>query len=135
MVEGDDPTVMHQLMASATEQCVQEIRSIQERARSAAKEVPPARPRWPMNIWISQGVDMSEGVGWSQAEGSWRAHQIPILDPVANPAHLKLLEEWMRSYRPEELFDKQGALISELKDLSPCGQDASVAIRMQTEEC
>lgn len=122
VVEGDDPAVMHQLMASVTEQCIQEIRAIQHRARSAGAEVAPVRPRWPMIILRSpKGWTCPKELDGHKLEGSWRAHQMPILDPATNPAHLKLLEKWMRSYRPEELFDEQGMLIPELKELSPCG--------------
>jgi len=122
VVEGDDPAVMHQLMASVTEQCIQEIRAIQHQARSASVEVAPVRPRWPMIILRSpKGWTCPKELDGHKLEGSWRAHQMPILDPATNPAHLKLLEKWMRSYRPEELFDEQGMLIPELKELAPCG--------------
>jgi xylulose-5-phosphate/fructose-6-phosphate phosphoketolase len=119
LVEGDDPAIMHQKMASALEQCIQEIRSIQKHARSTHTA---ERPRWPMIIlktpkgWT--GVKELDG---HKLEGSWRCHEIPILDVATNPAHLQLLEGWMRSYKPEELFDKSGKLIAELKELAPLG--------------
>jgi len=119
MVEGDDPAIMHQKMASTLEHCVQEIRSIQKHARSTHTA---ERPRWPMIIlktpkgWT--GVKELDG---HKLEGSWRSHEIPILDVATNPAHLQLLEGWMRSYKPEELFDESGTLIAELKELAPQG--------------
>jgi xylulose-5-phosphate/fructose-6-phosphate phosphoketolase len=122
VVEGDDPAVMHQKMASVTEHCIQEIHSIQEKARSLPAGVAPERPRWPMIILRSpKGWTGPKELDGHKIEGSWRAHQIPVLDPVTNPAHLKVVESWMRSYRPEELFDKNGTLIPELKALAPVG--------------
>ena len=122
VVEGDDPAVMHQLMATVTEQCIQEIRAIQHEARNASSETAPKRPRWPMIILRSpKGWTCPKELDGHKLEGSWRAHQMPILDPTTNPAHLELVEEWLRSYRPEELFDEQGTLIPELKELSPSG--------------
>jgi xylulose-5-phosphate/fructose-6-phosphate phosphoketolase len=122
VVEGDDPAVMHQLMANVTEQCIQEIRLIQHEARNTSAETSPKRPRWPMIILRSpKGWTCPKELDGHKLEGSWRAHQMPILDPVTNPAHLKLVEKWLRSYKPEELFDEQGTLIPELKELSPRG--------------
>ncbi len=118
-VEGDDPTIMHPKMASTLEHCIQEIRSIQKHARSTNIA---ERPRWPMVIlktpkgWT--GVKELDG---HKLEDSWRSHEIPILDVATNPAHLQLLEGWMRSYKPEELFDESGKLIAELKELAPQG--------------
>ena len=107
-VEGDDPAVMHQKMAAVMEHCVPEIRAIQEEARSEP-ERRPERPRWPMIILRTpKGWTCPKEVDGHKLEGSWRAHQMPILDPKTNPAHLKLVEEWMRSYKPEELFDESG---------------------------
>ena len=119
LVEGDDPAIMHQKMAATLEHCIQEIRSIQKHARSTHTA---ERPRWPMIIlktpkgWT--GVKELDG---HKLEGSWRSHEIPILDVATNPAHLQLLEGWMRSYKPEELFDESGTLIDELKELAPQG--------------
>ena len=120
LVEGDDPTVMHQKMADAMERCVLEIRAIQNHARNA--EVAPERPRWPMIILRSpKGWTCPKELDGHRLEGSWRAHQMPILDPVSNPAHLALVESWLLSYRPEELFDEDGRLIAELKAMAPLG--------------
>ena len=120
LVEGDDPTVMHEKMADAMERCVLEIRAIQNHARNA--EVAPERPRWPMIILRSpKGWTCPKELDGHRLEGSWRAHQMPILDPVSNPAHLALVESWLLSYRPEELFDEDGRLIAELKAMAPLG--------------
>ena len=120
LVEGDDPTVMHQKMADAMERCVLEIRAIQNHARNA--EVAPERPRWPMIILRSpKGWTCPKELDGHRLEGSWRAHQMPILDPVSNPAHLAMVESWLLSYRPEELFDEDGRLIAELKAMAPLG--------------
>jgi xylulose-5-phosphate/fructose-6-phosphate phosphoketolase len=122
VVEGDDPEKMHQLMAGVMEHCVNEIRTIQEKARSASAGTVPERPRWPMIILRSpKGWTGPKEMDGHKIEGSWRAHQIPILDPMTNPAHLALVENWMRSYKPEELFDESGKLIAELKELAPVG--------------
>ena len=125
VVEGDEPEAMHQRMASVMEHCVLEIRAIQAGAREAARANPdatPARPLWPMIVLRTpKGWGCPKELDGHKLEGSWRAHQIPITDPVTNPAHLKLVEQWMRSYRPEELFDEAGALIPELAAMAPTG--------------
>jgi xylulose-5-phosphate/fructose-6-phosphate phosphoketolase len=109
-------------MAAVMEHCVTQIRAIQQKARSAPAGTPVERPRWPMIILRSpKGWTCPKEIDGHKLEGSWRAHQMPILDPVTNPAHLKLVENWMRSYRPEELFDESGALIPELKEMAPKG--------------
>jgi xylulose-5-phosphate/fructose-6-phosphate phosphoketolase len=121
-VEGDDPTVMHPKMAAALEEAVLEIKAIQEKARSAPADAPVERPRWPMIVLRSpKGWTCPKEIDGHKLEGSWRAHQMPILDPVTNPAHLQLVEHWMRSYKPEELFDEHGTLIEELRTLPPTG--------------
>jgi xylulose-5-phosphate/fructose-6-phosphate phosphoketolase len=121
VVEGDDPAVMHQKMAAVMEHCVLEIRAIQAAAR-ANPDTPPARPIWPMIILRTpKGWTCPKELDGHKLEGSWRAHQIPITDPVTNPAHLKLVEQWMRSYRPEELFDEAGALVPDLAEMAPTG--------------
>jgi xylulose-5-phosphate/fructose-6-phosphate phosphoketolase len=122
VVEGDDTTAMHPKMAAVMEHCITEIRAIQQKARSAVPGTPVERPRWPMIILRTpKGWTCPKEIDGHKLEGSWRAHQMPILDPVTNPAHLKLVEKWMRSYKPEELFDESGALITELKEMAPKG--------------
>jgi xylulose-5-phosphate/fructose-6-phosphate phosphoketolase len=121
-VEGDDPALMHPKMAEVLEHCTLEIRDLQQKARSAPSDAPTKRPRWPMIVLRSpKGWTCPKEIDGHQLEGSWRAHQMPILDPVTNPEHLKLVEHWMRSYRPEELFDEAGTLIAELRELPPKG--------------
>ena len=118
-VEGSEPQSMHQAMAATLEHCVLEIRRIQDEARQSGKA---SRPRWPMIILRSpKGWTAPRKVDGHYLEGFWRAHQIPITDIAANPAHLKILETWMRGYKPEELFGEQGQLIPELKALAPKG--------------
>jgi xylulose-5-phosphate/fructose-6-phosphate phosphoketolase len=122
VVEGDDPMVMHQKMAAVMEHCVNEIRAIQSVARSAAPGTPVERPRWPMIVLRTpKGWTCPKEIDGHKLEGSWRAHQMPILDPVTNPAQLREVEGWLRSYKPEELFDENGTLIKELKEMAPVG--------------
>jgi xylulose-5-phosphate/fructose-6-phosphate phosphoketolase len=119
VVEGEDPPIMHREMARTLEQCIVEIQSIQERERRSGT---PHRPRWPMIILRSpKGWTAPAQMDGHKIEGSWRAHQVPITDVESNPAHFKLLETWMLSYRPHELFDSNGRLISELQALAPTG--------------
>jgi len=126
IVEGDDPAIMHPKMAAVMEHCITEIRAIQQKARTAGGT--PERPRWPMIILRTpKGWTCPKEIDGHKLEGSWRAHQMPILDPVTNPAHLKLVEHWMRSYKPEELFDESGALIPELKAMAPTGDSRITA--------
>jgi xylulose-5-phosphate/fructose-6-phosphate phosphoketolase len=121
-VEGDDPAVMHPAMAAALEECVLEIKAIQQKARSAPADAKVERPRWPMVVLRSpKGWTCPKEIDGHKLEGSWRAHQMPILDPVTNPAHLAMVEQWMRSYRPEELFDEHGTLVEELRAMAPRG--------------
>jgi len=118
-VEGSDPRSMHQAMAATLEHCVLKIRKIQKEARRTGKAV---RPRWPMIVLRSpKGWTAPRKVGEHYLEGYWRAHQVPIADIATNPADLKVLEKWMHSYKPEELFDKDGRVIPELKALAPKG--------------
>ncbi|MDD2660208.1 MAG: phosphoketolase family protein, partial [Methylococcales bacterium] len=118
-VEGGDPETMHQLMASVLEECVLEIRRIQEEARRTGSLT---RPRWPMIVLRSpKGWTGPKEVDGHKVEGFWRAHQVPLAGMKENPAHLKQLEDWLRSYKPEELFDSTGKLIPELKALAPKG--------------
>ena len=118
-VEGSDPQSMHQAMAATMEHCVLEIRKIQDEARRTGRAV---RPRWPMIVLRSpKGWTAPRQVDDHYLEGFWRAHQIPITDVATNPRHLKLLESWLRGYKPEELFDESGRLVPELKTLAPTG--------------
>jgi xylulose-5-phosphate/fructose-6-phosphate phosphoketolase len=119
-VEGSDPPSMHQAMAATLEHCVREIRGIQREARKSASEV--KRPRWPMVILRSpKGWTGPKEVDGHKVEGFWRAHQVPLAEMHENPSHLAMLEEWLRSYRPQELFDDGGRLLSELRELAPTG--------------
>jgi len=118
-VEGSDIELMHQKMAATLEDCVLEIRRIQQKARTSGK---PDRPRWPMIVLRSpKGWTGPKEVDGHKVEGFWRAHQVPLAGVREDPEHLKILEDWMRSYRPEELFDESGHLIPELKALAPKG--------------
>jgi xylulose-5-phosphate/fructose-6-phosphate phosphoketolase len=119
LVEGDDPPAMHQKMAACLEACIKQIQTVQGEARQSGT---PTRPPWPMIILRTpKGWTAPKELDGHKLEGSWRAHQIPIPDVSKNPAHLKILEAWMRSYKPEELFDENGRLIPELKKLAPSG--------------
>jgi xylulose-5-phosphate/fructose-6-phosphate phosphoketolase len=119
-VEGSDPASMHQAMAATLEHCVLEIRKFQTEARRTGKAF---RPRWPMIVLRSpKGWTAPREVDGHYLEGFWRAHQIPLADVTTNPAHLKLLEQWLRSYKPDELFDKNGKFSPELKALAPKGR-------------
>jgi xylulose-5-phosphate/fructose-6-phosphate phosphoketolase len=117
-VEGSDPRSMHQAMAATLEHCVLEIRRFQDEARSSGKAF---RPRWPMVILRSpKGWTAPREVDGHYLEGFWRAHQVP-LEIGSSESHLKVLEDWMRRYEPEKLFDETGRLIPELKALAPRG--------------
>ena len=118
-VEGSDPALMHQKMAAILETAISEIKAIQAEARSTGIA---KRPLWPMIVLRSpKGWTGPTEVNGHKVEGFWRSHQVPMADVTTNPTHLKLLEDWMRSYKPEELFDANGRLIPELKDLAPKG--------------
>ena len=118
-VEGDDPETMHQLMANVLETCVLKIQEIQKEARLTGI---PNRPLWPMIVFRSpKGWTGPKAVDGHKVEGFWRSHQVPLSGMKENPAHLKMLEDWLRSYKPEELFDKTGKLNPELKMLAPKG--------------
>jgi xylulose-5-phosphate/fructose-6-phosphate phosphoketolase len=119
-VEGSDPTEMHQKMAATLEQCVRDIRQIQQEAREGDR--PPTRARWPMIVLRSpKGWTGPKEVDGHKVEGFWRAHQVPMAGVRENPEHLKILEQWLRSYKPEELFDETGRLIEGLRELAPKG--------------
>jgi xylulose-5-phosphate/fructose-6-phosphate phosphoketolase len=118
-VEGSDRDTMHQAMAATTEHCVNEIRKIREHARSTGNA---DRPHWPMIVLRSpKGWTAPSKVGEHKLEGFWRAHQVPLSDVKKNPDRLQELETWMRSYKPEELFDASGKLRGDLKALAPTG--------------
>jgi xylulose-5-phosphate/fructose-6-phosphate phosphoketolase len=118
-VEGDDPETMHRLMAATMDQVVEDIRTIQQNARSGQDT---SRPRWPMIVLRSPkgwtGPKMVDGL---KVEGTFRAHQVPLLVDAAHPEHVAQLESWMRSYKAEELFDGNGRLVPELAALAPKG--------------
>jgi len=119
-VEGDDPQDMHRKMAATMDAALDRIAEIQHAARRSSTV--EQRPRWPMIVLRSpKGWTGPKEVDGEKVEGFWRAHQVPITDPRDDAGHLKLLEEWMRSYRPEELFDGAGALRDELRSLAPAG--------------
>jgi xylulose-5-phosphate/fructose-6-phosphate phosphoketolase len=116
-VAGDDPAQMHRLMARTIDTVLEEITAIQRRAR---EEGVLTRPRWPMIVLQSpKGWTGPKNVDGLPVEGTWRAHQVPLSEVRTNPQHLAQLESWMRSYRPEELFDESGALAPELAELPP----------------
>ncbi len=118
-VEGSDPMEMHQWMAETLETVIKEIKAIQYEARTNNNT---HRPRWPMIILKSpKGWTGPKEVDGKQVEGSWRSHQVPLSELATKPGHLKMLEQWMKSYRPEELFDANGRLIPELAELAPKG--------------
>lgn len=118
-VEGSDPVEMHEKMAITMEECVLDIRRIQSEARASGKST---RARWPMIVLRTpKGWTGPKEVGGHRVENFWRAHQVPLTGVRENPANLKILEDWLRSYRPEELFDENGRLISALKALAPSG--------------
>jgi xylulose-5-phosphate/fructose-6-phosphate phosphoketolase len=118
-VEGSDHESMHQAMAATAEHCVTEIKKIREQARAAGVA---NRPPWPMIVLRSpKGWTAPESVGGHKLEGFWRAHQVPMGDVKKNPDRLHQLESWMRSYKPEELFDEHGKLQADLKAMAPTG--------------
>jgi xylulose-5-phosphate/fructose-6-phosphate phosphoketolase len=118
-VEGSDPESMHQAMAATMEHCVSEIRRLQDEARRTGVA---ERVRWPMIVLRTpKGWTAPSEVDGHKLEGSWRAHQVPMADVKKNPERLRQLENWMRGYKPEELFDECGTLRSELKELTPTG--------------
>src|SRR6267142_715910 len=105
-VEGSDPDTMHQAMAATIEHCIREIRAHQQKCRTSGVA---QRPRWPMIVLRSpKGWSAPKEVDGHRLEGFWRAHQVPLPEVKQNPEHLRLLEEWLRSYRPQELFDEAG---------------------------
>jgi xylulose-5-phosphate/fructose-6-phosphate phosphoketolase len=119
-VEGSDPARMHELMAATLDEVAEAIAEIQQRARAQGEL---GRPRWPMIVLRTpKGWTGPKVVDGLPAEGSFRSHQVPLADLASKPEHLAQLETWMRSYRPEELFDEGGALRPELAALAPAGE-------------
>lgn len=119
-VEGSEPERMHQLMAAALDAVIAEIHAIQQAAR---RKGAGQRPRWPMIILRTpKGWTGPKEVDGKKTEGYWRSHQVPLAELAGNPDHLRLLEEWMRGYRPEELFDGNGCPLPELAALAPQGE-------------
>ena len=120
MVEGDEPLSMHRKMAQTLDKVIDEIKIIKE---NALLNKNCDRPRWPMIILKSpKGWTGPKYVDGIKIEGNFRAHQVPITDPVTNPEHLHQLEEWLKSYKPEELFDNRGKLLPEFAELAPKGE-------------
>lgn len=119
-VEGDDPIVMHQLMAAKLDEVIEEIKRIQSNARDNGDTT---RPRWPMIVLSSpKGWTGPKIVDGKQVEGNFRAHQVPLAVDAAHPENVAILEQWLKSYKPEELFDEHGAPLSELAVLAPTGK-------------
>ncbi|ARV57490.1 phosphoketolase [Nostocales cyanobacterium HT-58-2] len=119
-VEGSDPEKMHQLMAATLDTVIHEIKEIQEDARNNGFS---KRPQWPVIILRSpKGWTGPKEVDGEKTEGFWRSHQVPFGELASKPEHIKLLEEWLRSYKPEELFDEKGRFIPELAQLAPKGK-------------
>jgi xylulose-5-phosphate/fructose-6-phosphate phosphoketolase len=119
-VEGDDPDEVHQLMAGTLDRVITEIKNIQNEVRGKGFR---KRPSWPMIILRTpKGWTGPKVVDGLPVEGTWRAHQVPLSELATKPEHLKMFEEWMKSYKPEELFDRNGTLIPELAELAPRGK-------------
>jgi xylulose-5-phosphate/fructose-6-phosphate phosphoketolase len=123
-VEGSDPARMHQQMAAVFDLAVNQIRTIQHKARTSGRTMTGITyPRWPLIVLRSpKGWTGPKEVDGEKTEGFWRSHQVPLAEIGSNPQHLKLLESWLKSYQPEELFDEKGALMPELVALAPHGE-------------
>ncbi|MEG4213813.1 phosphoketolase family protein [Microcoleus sp. Pol14C6] len=118
-VEGSDPETMHQLMAATLDTAIGEIKAIQEKARTEGYS---GRPQWPMIVMKTpKGWTGPKEVDGKKTEDYWRSHQVPLSEMASKPGHVQLLEDWMKSYKPEELFDENGKLITELAELAPKG--------------
>ena len=125
-VEGSEPAAMHQAMASTLDRVIGEIKAIQKEARSQGQT---KRPRWPMIVLRSpKGWTGPKEVDGKKTEDYWRSHQVPFADMAEQPNHVKLLETWMKSYKPEEIFDDHGKLIPELAEL--CEELHNVGLRV-----
>ncbi len=121
-VEGHDPEVVHPKMAAVLESCLTTIKAIQHQARNANGAI-IERPRWPMIIMRTpKGWTGPESVDGKKTEDFWRSHQVPLSGLANNPEHIAILESWLKSYKPEELFDANGSPLQELKELAPIGQ-------------
>ncbi|NJK75710.1 MAG: phosphoketolase family protein [Microcoleus sp. SU_5_6] len=119
-VEGSDPETMHQLMAATMDTVIGEIKAIQEKARTEGYS---GRPQWPMIVMKTpKGWTGPKEVDGKKTEDYWRSHQVPFSEMASKPGHVQLLEDWMKSYKPEELFDLKGRLIPELAELAPKGE-------------
>jgi len=119
-VEGDEPLVVHQLMAAALEYCFDRIAEIQKNARENGVEI---RPKWPMIVMRTpKGWTGPKVVDGKKVEGTYRSHQVPLSELKSKPEHLKQLEDWLKSYKPHELFEKDGGLKEHLKKLAPAGE-------------
>ncbi len=120
VVSGDVPEQVHGQLAAALDEALDEIASAQRAARSGGSS---GRPRWPMLVLRTpKGWTGPREVDGLPVEGTWRSHQVPVADVRANPEHLRILEDWLRSYRPDELFDEHGVLVRELAELPPRGE-------------
>jgi xylulose-5-phosphate/fructose-6-phosphate phosphoketolase len=120
LVTGDDPAAVHQELAAALDRALDDIAAIQRHARSTGDA---SRPRWPMLVLRTpKGWTGPAAVDGKQMEGTWRSHQVPFAQVRENPEHLAALEQWLRSYRPEELFDATGGPVAELRALPPAGE-------------
>ncbi len=120
-VEGHEPALMHRSMAQTLDRALAQIRTIHDKARRASPAA-AERPRWPAIVLASpKGWTGPKEVDGRKTEGFWRSHQVPLAGLADNPRHLKMLEQWLRSYRPEELFDKNGAPVARLRELAPRG--------------
>ncbi|MDC7784938.1 phosphoketolase family protein [Rhodoplanes sp. TEM] len=121
-VAGDESMAMHRLMAETLDRALDTIAATQAQARAGDAAAAPSRPRWPVIVLRSpKGWTGPKEIDGRKVEGFWRAHQVPITDPRDNPEHLRLLEAWLRSYRPERLFDADGRLLPEIAALAPTG--------------
>lgn len=119
-VEGEDPGEVHHQIATALEAALLKIAAIQKAARAGGVN---NRPIWPMIVLRTpKGWTGPKWVGGLPVEGTFRAHQVPVADVSTNPEHLRILEEWMRSYRPQELFDEKGRFRTEFAELAPLGE-------------
>jgi len=118
-VEGSDPASMHQAMAATLDECVRQIRADQHQARVSGKTF---RPHWPMIVLRApKGWTAPAMIDGHHVEGFWRAHQVPMTDPATNPKHLAVLETWLRSYKPQELWDSNGTPITQVLNFGPTG--------------